>query len=250
MWDRYGQFAGHPWIRGTVTWTLADRCIVIAGDRGGRAFEGAARVSPRPGCRARVDRDLCVGYASVPGSRQSVWRDGRESVRSIARRRRAAGPSCRGPPVRRRPQRRERPGGQPGLPLHRRLSAPNKDHNGQCSRLADGRARPAFDAARVRWRSSRAPPWWGWRWLSASSISTRRAWRLGATICARAGLGRRPSVAAGSIGGGLCRCAAAGAGSCPWIWRRGWMRWPAISRSGFSRGRSCPRGWVACRRAC
>jgi hypothetical protein len=39
VWDRYGQFAGHPWIRGTVTWTLADRCIVIAGDRGGQAFE-------------------------------------------------------------------------------------------------------------------------------------------------------------------------------------------------------------------
>ncbi len=39
VWDRYGQFAGHPRIRGTVTWTLADRCILIAGQRGGAAFE-------------------------------------------------------------------------------------------------------------------------------------------------------------------------------------------------------------------
>ncbi len=39
VWDRYGQFAGHSWIRGTVTWSLADRCILIAGQRGGKAFE-------------------------------------------------------------------------------------------------------------------------------------------------------------------------------------------------------------------
>jgi len=41
VWDRYGEFAGHPWIRGTVTWTVADRCILIAGQRGGEAFEEA-----------------------------------------------------------------------------------------------------------------------------------------------------------------------------------------------------------------
>jgi hypothetical protein len=39
VWDRYGQFAGHPWIRGTVTWSLADRCILVAGQRGDEAFE-------------------------------------------------------------------------------------------------------------------------------------------------------------------------------------------------------------------
>jgi hypothetical protein len=39
VWDRYGEFAGHPLIRGTVTWTLADRSVVIAGDRGGERFE-------------------------------------------------------------------------------------------------------------------------------------------------------------------------------------------------------------------
>jgi hypothetical protein len=41
VWDRYGQFAGHPWIRGTVMWSLADRCILIAGQRGVEAFEEA-----------------------------------------------------------------------------------------------------------------------------------------------------------------------------------------------------------------
>jgi len=39
VWDRYGKFAGDPWIRGTVTWTVAERRILIAGRRGGDAFE-------------------------------------------------------------------------------------------------------------------------------------------------------------------------------------------------------------------
>jgi hypothetical protein len=39
VWDRYGYFAGQPRIRGTVTWAVADRRIVIAGRRGGEAFE-------------------------------------------------------------------------------------------------------------------------------------------------------------------------------------------------------------------
>jgi hypothetical protein len=39
VWDRYGAFVGHPWVRGAVTWTLADRCVLIAGQRGGEAFE-------------------------------------------------------------------------------------------------------------------------------------------------------------------------------------------------------------------
>jgi len=41
VWDRYAAFVGHPWIRGTVTWTVADRCILIAGQRGDEAFEEA-----------------------------------------------------------------------------------------------------------------------------------------------------------------------------------------------------------------
>jgi hypothetical protein len=40
--DRYGSFAGQPSICGTVTWTMADHPIVIAGKRGGEAFEEVA----------------------------------------------------------------------------------------------------------------------------------------------------------------------------------------------------------------
>jgi hypothetical protein len=39
VWDRYVQFTGHPQIRGTVTWLVTDRLIVIAGYRGDEAFE-------------------------------------------------------------------------------------------------------------------------------------------------------------------------------------------------------------------
>ncbi len=42
IWDRYGSFAGHPFIHGTVTWTTADRLIVIAGVRGHQRFEEIA----------------------------------------------------------------------------------------------------------------------------------------------------------------------------------------------------------------
>src|SRR5450755_1574646 len=39
VWDRYGQFAGLPAIRGTVTWAVRDRRVVIAGQRGHERFE-------------------------------------------------------------------------------------------------------------------------------------------------------------------------------------------------------------------
>jgi hypothetical protein len=39
VWDRYAGFAGQPWIRGTVAWSVADRAIVIVGRRGDLAFE-------------------------------------------------------------------------------------------------------------------------------------------------------------------------------------------------------------------
>ncbi|MGO9902472.1 MAG: hypothetical protein ACLP0J_22930 [Solirubrobacteraceae bacterium] len=39
IWDRYAQFSGHPRIRGTVTWTLSEHSIVIAGQRGDEVFE-------------------------------------------------------------------------------------------------------------------------------------------------------------------------------------------------------------------
>jgi hypothetical protein len=38
LWGRYGAFAGQPPISATLTWTLADRGIVITGGRGGEAF--------------------------------------------------------------------------------------------------------------------------------------------------------------------------------------------------------------------
>jgi hypothetical protein len=37
--DRFGQFAGQPWVRGTVVWTLVDRSVVIAGKREGEPSE-------------------------------------------------------------------------------------------------------------------------------------------------------------------------------------------------------------------
>jgi hypothetical protein len=39
VWDRYGAFAGHPLIRGTVRWTTADRRVVIDGMRGSERLE-------------------------------------------------------------------------------------------------------------------------------------------------------------------------------------------------------------------
>jgi hypothetical protein len=38
MWGPYGAFAGQPSINARLTWTLADRGIVIAGRRGGESF--------------------------------------------------------------------------------------------------------------------------------------------------------------------------------------------------------------------
>jgi hypothetical protein len=42
VWDRFGQFAGEPMIRGTVTWTVGDRRVVISGRRGHERFEELA----------------------------------------------------------------------------------------------------------------------------------------------------------------------------------------------------------------
>jgi hypothetical protein len=39
VWDRFGSFAGQPQIAGTVTWTTADRRVVIEGRRGDNGFE-------------------------------------------------------------------------------------------------------------------------------------------------------------------------------------------------------------------
>jgi hypothetical protein len=39
VWDRFGGFAGQPQVRGTVTWMLAERRVVIEGQRRDAAFE-------------------------------------------------------------------------------------------------------------------------------------------------------------------------------------------------------------------
>jgi hypothetical protein len=38
VWDRYGTFAGQPFIRGEVIWTVEDRTVVIAGRRGEQRY--------------------------------------------------------------------------------------------------------------------------------------------------------------------------------------------------------------------
>ena len=43
VWDRFGQFNGHPPVRGTVTWLLSDRLVLIAGTRGDAPFEEVVR---------------------------------------------------------------------------------------------------------------------------------------------------------------------------------------------------------------
>ena len=39
VWDRFGSFAGHPRISGTVVWTTRDRILAVVGRRGGEHFE-------------------------------------------------------------------------------------------------------------------------------------------------------------------------------------------------------------------
>jgi hypothetical protein len=39
VWERYGTFAGHPRIFGTVTWLASARSVVVEGERGGERFE-------------------------------------------------------------------------------------------------------------------------------------------------------------------------------------------------------------------
>jgi hypothetical protein len=199
-------------------------------------------MSPRVACRALAYGERGAGTDGArrqhPGALpKTSWRSGPS---------RSAGgcefvsPS-RGPPDRRCPRKRERPGSRPGLPTHTRLPARHKNRYGQCSRLADGSATGISLCARSLALTVIANPavLRRWRWLSATSTSTRLAPRPGATTRARAVRGRRPSAAAGWTARGSCRCAAVTAASCPSTWRRGSMRWPATSPSGSSPERSC-----------
>ena len=43
IWERFGMFAGHPLIRGVVTWMVEDQFVVISGERGGVRFEEFVR---------------------------------------------------------------------------------------------------------------------------------------------------------------------------------------------------------------
>ena len=43
VWDRFGTFAGHPLIRGVVTWDSESRLVVVSGSRGGERFEEIVR---------------------------------------------------------------------------------------------------------------------------------------------------------------------------------------------------------------
>ena len=39
VWGRFGTFAGHPFVRAEVIWTVDGRSVVIVGRRGERRFE-------------------------------------------------------------------------------------------------------------------------------------------------------------------------------------------------------------------
>ncbi|MGA2928974.1 MAG: hypothetical protein ABSG43_23885 [Solirubrobacteraceae bacterium] len=43
VWDRFGRFVGQQPIHGTVGWVVADRLVVIEGERGGTPFEERRR---------------------------------------------------------------------------------------------------------------------------------------------------------------------------------------------------------------
>ncbi len=43
VWDRFGTFAGHPLIRGVVTWNSESRLVAVSGTRGGERFEELVR---------------------------------------------------------------------------------------------------------------------------------------------------------------------------------------------------------------
>jgi hypothetical protein len=43
VWNRFGGFAGQPAVSATVRWTVADRLVVITGQRGDQGFEEVVR---------------------------------------------------------------------------------------------------------------------------------------------------------------------------------------------------------------
>ena len=140
VWDRYGRFVGHPWIRGTVTWTAADRGHPACRSARRRTVRGGARMSPRAGPRVGAYGDLGAGTerARRPGRGTSPGR-GLRSGRCACAGGSEVVSRCRGPPHS-VPWKRERPGSWPGLSTaHRRLPAPHKISTGS---VAGGRMEP------------------------------------------------------------------------------------------------------------
>lgn len=39
IWGRYALFRGHPRIRGLLIWDVKERCVLVAGERGGDKFD-------------------------------------------------------------------------------------------------------------------------------------------------------------------------------------------------------------------
>ena len=201
-------------------------------------------MSPRAGRRARAYGDRGAGTDGAGRPRRGASPErGLRSSRSAGAGGSEFVPVCRGPPrCADLGDEKDRVGG-PVFQHIRAFQRGTKISTAQCSRVADGSATGMSLCARALPLTVIASPalLWCWRWLSATSTSTRLAPRPGATTRARAGRGRRPSAAAGWTARGSCRCAAVTAASCPPIWLRVSIRWPATSPSGFSPGRSCRR---------
>jgi hypothetical protein len=53
IWGRYALFRGHPRITGLVMWDVAERQVIVAGERGGRKFHEVLS-APRPLTRLTV----------------------------------------------------------------------------------------------------------------------------------------------------------------------------------------------------
>ena len=39
IWGRYALFRGHPRITGLLVWDVKERCVLVAGERGGERFD-------------------------------------------------------------------------------------------------------------------------------------------------------------------------------------------------------------------
>jgi hypothetical protein len=65
IWGRYALFRGHPRITGLLVWDVKERCVLVAGERGGERFDrvlvsklvtGTRQASLRESARQREQR--------------------------------------------------------------------------------------------------------------------------------------------------------------------------------------------------